>query len=66
MFCIVTVSFPGSLLAAAAACCRVGFRVKLDTLFVVVMILQETSYYFVIRVLILTLQQHILSCICIC
>jgi hypothetical protein len=31
VFCVVTDSFSGSLLAAAAAFCRDGFRLKLDT-----------------------------------
>jgi hypothetical protein len=32
MFCIVTNSFPGGSLAAAAACCHGGFHIKWDTL----------------------------------
>jgi hypothetical protein len=32
VFCVVTNSFPGSSLAAAAACCLGGFHVKWDIL----------------------------------
>jgi hypothetical protein len=35
MFCVVTNSFPGSSLAAAAACCHGGFHVKWDILYFV-------------------------------